>query len=262
MKGDPKRSDLLASVKHVTLSRNRREILKDINLAIQPGRVVTVIGPNGAGKSTLVKVILGLITPSQGQLWRRPGLSVGYVPQKLNMDPVLPLSVHRLMTLTKRASRDEVHKALTETGVAQRIDSAVHGLSGGEFQRVLIARALLRRPDLLVLDEPVQGVDFVGEAALYKLISEIRDRRGCGILMVSHDLHVVMGATDWVVCLNRKICCEGEPERVIQHPEYAEMFGHQASSFAVFPHHETSHADDPLDEAVCDEPVTHGRSAL
>ena len=174
----------------------------------------------------------------RGTVTRQPGLRIGYLPQRLPVDPVLPLTVARLMTLTVRRSRDAVRSALTETGVAHLIDAPVQALSGGEFQRVLLARALVRDPALLVLDEPVQGVDFAGEAALYELIGEIRRKRGCGILMVSHDLHVVMAATDRIICLNRHVCCDGTAETVGRHPEYIRLFGARAAqALAVYTHH-------------------------
>jgi zinc transport system ATP-binding protein len=213
-------------------------VLADVGLAVGVNEIVTVIGPNGAGKTTLVKVILGLLQPDTGTVWRRPGLSVGYVPQRLAIDPILPLTVARLMTLTVRKSRDAVIAALAETGVAGLVDAAVSTLSGGELQRVMLARALIRNPDLLVLDEPVQGVDFAGEAALYDLIAKIRRRHGCGVLMVSHDLHVVMAATDRVLCLNHHVCCAGAPDAVSRHPEYLRLFGRElARTFAMYEHH-------------------------
>jgi zinc transport system ATP-binding protein len=213
-------------------------ILDTIDISVASGEIVTVIGPNGAGKTTLLRVLLGLLKPSDGTVERRPGLRVGYLPQRMQIDPVLPLSVGRLMTLTQRSDAGAIGAALAETGVSHLWNAQVSTLSGGELQRVLLARALLRDPDLLALDEPVRGVDFAGEAALYELISGIRDRRGCGVLMISHDLHVVMAATDRIVCLNRHVCCAGTPEAVSRHPEYARLFGPRAASaLAVYTHH-------------------------
>jgi zinc transport system ATP-binding protein len=228
----------LASAFAVSVRFGSRTVLQRIDLAVGPGEIVTLVGPNGAGKTTLVRLILGLLQPTEGRIWRRPGLRIGYLPQRIALDPVLPLTVRRLMTLTRRLSRLEIGRALGETGVGHLARASVHDLSGGELQRVLLARALALDPDLLVLDEPVQGVDFAGEADLYRLIAEIRRRRGCGVLMVSHDLHVVMAATDRVICLNHHVCCAGTPETVGRHPEYARLFGPRAAqAFGVYTHH-------------------------
>ncbi|NQW09858.1 MAG: metal ABC transporter ATP-binding protein [Alphaproteobacteria bacterium] len=229
--------------------------IRGIDLDLVAGQVVTVMGPNGAGKTTLIRAILGLIAADEGRVERRADLTVGYVPQRLVIDRVLPLTVRRLMTLTKRVPVAKIHDALAMTGVADRLDTPVQGLSGGEFQRVLLARAIAAEPDLLVLDEPVQGVDYAGEAALYALIAEIRDRLGCGILMVSHDLHVVMSATDRVVCLNGHICCSGAPKDVAGHPEYRRLFGPDAGAFAVYEHHHDH--DHDLDGSVIGGPEHH-----
>lgn len=224
--------------RQLALTRGRLLTLDRIDIAVRAGEIVTIIGPNGAGKTTLLKVLLGLIAPDGGEVIRRSGLKVGYLPQRLQLDPVLPMSVERLMTLTARRPRAAVIAALAETGVADLVDAAVHSLSGGELQRVLLARALAATPDLLVLDEPVQGVDFTGEAALYELISSLRRNRGCGVLMVSHDLHLVMAATDRVVCLNHHVCCAGSGEAVSRHPEYARLFGPRAAhALAIYTHH-------------------------
>lgn len=214
-----------------------RWLLHDVDLTIGPGEIVTVVGPNGAGKTTLVRALLGLVDADRGSVARRDNLSIGYVPQRLAIDPTLPLTVRRLMTLTKRVSDGKIHEALALTGVTDRLDTPVRALSGGEFQRVLLARAIAAEPGLLVLDEPVQGVDYTGEAALYALIGDIRDRLGCGILMISHDLHIVMAATDRVMCLNHHVCCSGAPKEVAGHPEYRRLFGPDAGAFAVYEHH-------------------------
>ena len=228
----------LIAARSISVAYGPHVILDGIDISIAPGEIVTVIGPNGAGKTTLIRVLLGLLKPSSGTVERRTGVRVGYLPQRMQFDPVLPLQVNRLMNLTQHSSAVAVGAALAETGVAYLRDAQVGTLSGGELQRVLLARALLRDPDLLVLDEPVQGVDFAGEAALYELIGAIRARRGCGVLMISHDLHVVMAATDRIVCLNRHVCCAGTPEAVSRHPEYARLFGRAAATaLAVYTHH-------------------------
>lgn len=227
----------LVRAEGLDLSIGGRRILAHVDLSIGPGEIITLIGPNGAGKSTLVRVLLGLMRPDRGAVERRAGLRVGYLPQKFVIDAVLPLSVSRLMTLTRKAAPAQIEAALAETGVAHLLAAQVQTLSGGELQRVLLARALLSNPDLLVLDEPVQGVDFGGQAELYQLISAIRQRHGCAILMVSHDLHLVMAATDRVLCLNQHLCCAGTPAMVARDPEYLRLFGPRAAqAFALYAH--------------------------
>lgn len=233
----------LVAGRGVHVSFSGQPVLKGVDIEVASGEIVTVIGPNGAGKTTLLRVLIGLIRPDAGTVQRRPGLRVGYLPQRMPIDPVMPLDVGRLMTLTRRAPPADVNKALAETGVEHLRKAPVSALSGGELQRVLLARALLSRPDLLVLDEPVQGVDYAGEAALYQLIGGLRARRGCGVLMISHDLHVVMAATDRVLCLNQHVCCAGTPDAVSRHPEYVRLFGRQAAgALAVYAHrHDHQH---------------------
>lgn len=227
-------------------------VLQGVQLALTAGEIVTLIGPNGAGKTTLVRVVLGLLKPHAGSIWRRERLRIGYMPQKLHVEPTLPLSVLRFLRLVPGVDRARAEAALAEVGAAQVIDSPLQKISGGELQRVLLARALLRRPELLVLDEPVQGVDVAGQAELYRLIGKLRDRYGCGVLMVSHDLHLVMSATDQVVCLNRHVCCHGHPEQVSGDPAFVELFGQDAKSLAIY-HHHHDHSHD-LHGAVVNEP--------
>ncbi|MBL8659279.1 MAG: zinc ABC transporter ATP-binding protein ZnuC [Rhodospirillales bacterium] len=235
---------ILISARDISLRLGRVQILENVAIRVRDGEILSLIGPNGAGKTSLVRVLLGLLPPTSGEIERRPRLRVGYVPQRLAIDPVLPLSVKRLMTLTARRPLAAVRAALAETGVAALLEAPVQALSGGEFQRVLLARALLREPQLLVLDEPVQGVDFAGEAALYELIGAIRERRRCGVLMVSHDLHTVMAATDRVICLNRHVCCAGGPASVGRDPEFVRLFGPRAAAaLGVYAHHH-NHAHD------------------
>lgn len=228
----------LITAENLCVAQGDAIIVDGVDIAVRRGEIVTLIGPNGAGKSTLAKALLGLLPPLSGRIVRAPGLAVGYVPQRFAPDPVLPLSVRRLMTLTRRAGEGEIVAALAETGVAHLVGRDAHDLSGGELQRVLLARCLLGNPDLLILDEPVQGVDFAGETALYGLIGDVRQRRNCGILLISHDLHVVMAAADRVVCFNRHVCCHGPPESVARHPEYERLFGRAAAAgLAVYRHH-------------------------
>jgi len=215
-----------------------RTLISNITLDVSAGEIVTVIGPNGAGKTTLLRLLLGLIPPNEGSVFKKPKLRIGYLPQKINVDPILPLSVSRIMNITGNYSSIQINNALEETGVVSLKEKPIFQLSGGEFQRVMLARALLRSPELLVLDEPVQGVDYMGESELYKLISNLRTRHGCGVLMVSHDLHVVMASTDRVMCLNQHICCEGQPQDVSRHPEYLKLFGlDSGNALAVYSHH-------------------------
>lgn len=216
---------VLIETKAVCLELDSKQILDKVDLRLHKGEIVTLIGPNGAGKSTLVRVILGLIKPDSGEVKLTPKLRIGYMPQRLTIDPVLPLTVRRFLTLAQRCSESKLIEALTEVRAQRLLDSAMQTLSGGETQRVLLARAMLRDPDLLILDEPVQGVDVTGQDELYRLIGTIRKRHGCGILMISHDLHMVMSATDQVVCLNRHVCCSGHPDSVRVDPSYVALFG-------------------------------------
>lgn len=240
------RTSSLLTLENVGLNRGGRWLVRGIDLAVRPGESVTLIGPNGAGKSTTAKIALGLLAPDEGAAERAPGLKVGYVPQKLSIDWTLPLTVRRFMSLTNRVADAEAHVALETVGIRHLADAEVRHLSGGEFQRALLARAIARRPDLLVLDEPVQGVDFSGEIALYELIGDIRRTLGCGILMISHDLHVVMADTDIVVCMNGHVCCQGPPRMVAENPEYLALFGARAAgALAVYEHaHDHTHLPD------------------
>lgn len=215
-----------------------RWLVRGVDLSVSPGEIVTLIGPNGSGKSTTAKLATGVLTPSEGRIGRKPGLSIGYVPQKLAVGRTLPLTVERLMRLTGKHEKTAITRAMERTGIADLANAEVQNLSGGEFQRALLARAILGEPDLLVLDEPVQGVDFSGEVAIYDLIQELRDETGCGVLLISHDLHIVMAATDTVVCLNGHVCCAGSPMSVAANPEYLKLFGARAAeTLAVYQHH-------------------------
>lgn len=241
----------LLQAKGVVKRFGGRTVLDNVDLTVAEREIVTVIGPNGAGKSTLLRILLGLTAPDRGERWIRPGISIGYMPQRLPVDATLPLTVRRFLRLGRprhlvKRSDDALRAALDEVGAAEVLDTAIQSVSGGEFQRVLLARALLRDPALLVLDEPVQGVDVAGQEDLFRLIMAIRDRRGCGVLMVSHDLHLVMVATDTVVCLNHHVCCTGRPEAVRVHPAYLALFGAaRDGELAVYTHHHDHVHDAP-----------------
>ena len=257
-------AEILIEAESLSVTRRGKEILSNAGVRVRAGEIVTLIGPNGAGKTTVVRIVLGLMKPDRGEVFRRPGLVVGYMPQRLHIDPTLPLTVGRFLTLGAQRGRprtlDRTNRVLEEVGAGTIMDTPLEAVSGGEFQRVLLARALLRDPDLLVLDEPSQGIDVTGQADLFGLISRIRDQRGCGVLMVSHDLHLVMAQTDEVICLNHHVCCAGHPETVANDPSYIELFGKQvADSLAVY-HHHHDHAHDadgrmvPLDGPTGDFP--------
>ncbi len=227
----------LVALNDVSVAFDGRAVLENVTLQVAPREIVTLIGLNGSGKTTLVRAILGLLKPDRGTVRLRTGLRVGYTPQRYTVDRTLPLTVARFLTLGAPATRDRIVGLLDELGAGHVVDSQLATVSGGELHRVLLARALLRVPDLLVLDEPVSGVDVAGQADLYRLIARIRDRHGCGVLLVSHDLHLVMAATDTVVCLNHHVCCTGRPATVIRNPEFVSLFGRRtAEALAVYTH--------------------------
>lgn len=220
------------------LNRDGRWLVRGVDLAVHSGEIVTLIGPNGSGKSTTAKMALGITKPDEGRATRLAGLRVGYVPQKIAIDWTMPLHVSRFMRMTGNPGEATIRDALAMTGAEHLLRNELRTLSGGEFQRVMLARALARAPQLLVLDEPVQGVDYAGEAAIYDLIGQIRRERGCGVLLISHDLHVVMASTDRVICLNGHVCCEGTPTDVAASESYQSLFGQRAAAtLAIYQHH-------------------------
>ncbi|MGE0515603.1 MAG: ATP-binding cassette domain-containing protein, partial [Hyphomicrobiaceae bacterium] len=208
-----------------------------VAIHLASGEIVTLIGPNGAGKTSLVRVLLGMETPDAGKIERAAGLVVGYVPQRFDRDSAIPMTVARFLTLAAKVAPARIKHVLDEVGAGHVAQRQLAQLSGGELQRVVLARALVREPKLLVLDEPARGVDHLGEADLYALIGRLRDERGLGVLLVSHDLYVVMAQSDRVLCVNRHICCQGIPETVAQHPEYVRLFGDAARAFGIYQHH-------------------------
>lgn len=243
----------LITATKISLRIGGQQVLSDVDFNIESGEIVTVLGPNGSGKSTLLRALLGILQPQSGELTQMTGLRIGYVPQKLAIDRSLPLTVRRFLSLPKRVSDAEALAALARTGLGPEIARQQLGaLSGGQLQRVLLARALLSQPHLLVLDEATQGLDQPGEAAFYRLIEEIRAQTGAAILMVSHDLHVVMAASDRVVCLNGHVCCEGTPRVVSTAPEYRALFGLGTQGALALYRHEHDH-----DHAGCGHDHSH-----
>ena len=240
-----KNKKILLKVENASFSKNNKCLVKGVSLEVKEGEIVTLIGPNGSGKSTTAKIALGIYKDIEGKVKRFTD-KIGYVPQKISIDWTLPIRVIDFMSLTENPTDEQINIALILTGVEHLRNKNLSDLSGGEFQRVLIARAIAKQPNLLVLDEPVQGVDFKGEIALYELIKKISEELNCGILLISHDLHVVMSATDFVVCLNGHVCCSGTPEAVSKNNEYQELFGDRASSIlSLYEHkHDHTHSQD------------------
>ncbi|CAO96538.1 zinc ABC transporter ATP-binding protein ZnuC [Erwinia tasmaniensis] len=234
----------LIALEKISVNFGQRQVLSNVSLSLEPGRILTLLGPNGAGKSTLVRVVLGLTAPTSGIVQRPVQLRIGYVPQKIHLDATLPLSVGRFMQLRPGVKRSDILPALKRVQAAHLLEFPLQKLSGGEMQRVLLARALLNQPQLLVLDEPTQGVDVNGQVALYDLIDQLRRELNCGVLMVSHDLHLVMAKTDEVLCLNHHICCSGTPEAVSQHPEFISMFGSRGAEQLAIYRHNHNHRHD------------------
>lgn len=234
----------MLTLEEIGVVRNGTVILEDVSLELARGEIVTIVGPNGSGKSTLLRVIIGALAASRGRVIRAENLRIGYVPQRLQIDPTLPMTVKRFMALPHRRRRDDIATALAEAGAEALGERQLSALSGGQLQKVLLARALLERPDLLVLDEANQGLDHRATAEFYRQIDRVRQTLGCAVLMVSHELHVVMKASDRVICLNGTICCQGRPERVAASSAWQSLFGIEArDAMAFYRHTEPGHAE-------------------
>ncbi|MDF1587280.1 metal ABC transporter ATP-binding protein [Marinimicrococcus flavescens] len=236
---------VLVSGRGLVLRRGGRDVLDRVDVEVRAGEIVTLIGPNGAGKTSLVRLLLGLLRPDGGEVRRRAGLKIGYTPQSLHLEPSLPLTVRRFLTLAMAADRRHLLALLARVGLDDVLGRPMSGLSGGELHRVMLARALLREPDLLVLDEPLSGVDINGQAELYALIGRIREETGAGVLIISHDLHLVMARTDRVLCLDGHVCCAGRPLEVARDPVFQRLFGQRlADVVALYRHGEDPHHHD------------------
>ncbi|MDG6774031.1 ATP-binding cassette domain-containing protein [Thiomicrorhabdus sp. ZW0627] len=254
---------LLIKAEHISHQFAQTEVLNNVSLEIHSGEIVTLIGPNGAGKSTLLKILLNLLQPTAGKVTRRSDLNIGFMPQKIQIDPTFPMTVGNFLNLGRpKRNNDtngwkrffnfsahdttEIQEVIDELNIRHLLNQPIQKVSGGQMQRILLARALIREPNLLVLDEPVQGVDLQGQTELYHYINELRKRRNLGILMVSHDLHIVMRNTDQVLCLNQHLCCSGTPQTVSQTPEFIAIFGQAGNELALYEHH---HDHDQCDMA-------------
>ena len=235
----------LIQLNNCGILRNRKWLVRGVSLTVDRGQIVTLIGPNGSGKSTTAKMALGIMKPDEGDNTIKENLKISYVPQKLAIDWSLPLRVLDFMNLIKNYEHTIINEMLTITGIQHLQNEDVRNLSGGEFQRLLMARAIAKKPDFLVLDEPVQGVDYAGEIALYQIIQDIRKNLNCGILLISHNLHVVMSQTNHVICLNGHICCSGEPKSIVKNPEYIKLFGENMDPTLAFYKHEHDHHHHP-----------------
>lgn len=236
----------LITTRDVCLHYGADVVLHDIDFAIGEREIVTLLGPNGSGKSSFLRILIGALKPTAGRVDRSPGLRIGYVPQRLSIDANLPMSVMRFLRLGTRSNAKIMRKWVEQVGISNLLDSQIAQLSGGQLQRVLLTQALLVDPHILILDEATQGLDQQGEAAFYRLIEQVRNEQGCAVVLVSHDLHVVMSASDRVVCLNGHVCCEGTPTIVSAAPEYRALFGlGTEGALALYRHdHDHSHEHD------------------
>jgi zinc transport system ATP-binding protein len=234
----------LISLNSVTIGYGNKVVLRDVDLTVKRGEIITIVGPNGSGKTSMMRALIGALVPTTGSVVRPKAMRVGYVPQKLNIDLSFPITVRRFMSVPKRASAEQVSEAASLVGIEGFLDQQIATLSGGQFQRALLARAIIGTPDLLLLDEPTQGLDQNGAARFYQLITELKAKLDCAIVLVSHDLHVVMSASDRVICLNGHICCEGAPNVVSSAPEYRALFGTGTQGALALYQHQHDHVHD------------------
>ncbi len=237
-------NQILIELNKVSVRKQKKWLIKDISLKVIRGEIITIIGPNGSGKTTTAKVALGIVKPDHGDVKILENLNISYVPQKIIIDWTLPLKVKHFMRLTKKIDNNKILNALKLTETENLYNNEVRTLSGGEFQKVMLARAISKKPDLLILDEPLEGVDYHGEILLYNLIKRIRDEINCGIILISHNLHMVMAATDYVICLNNHVCCSGTPNTVTQNKEYLSLFGPRSLDSKSFYTHKHNHVHD------------------
>jgi len=232
-------SDLLLKIENLSVTIDGKQILDNVSFAIEKGKVVTIIGPNGSGKTTLARCILKLIEPNEGKIWFKPNFRIGYMPQKVSLNPNLPLTIFDFLKLEIKHKIDEelLHNISKEVGINDILLRPLQKISGGEMQRTLLARALLMKPELLILDEPAQGVDINGQVEFYKLIDKLRLEKNITSLIISHDLHMVMKNTDYVICLNHHVCCEGSPSFINQQQDFHKLFSNEAlTNFSVYQH--------------------------
>ena len=237
----------LVQVKDLSVSYGAQKVLSHVSLSVAAGEIVTIVGPNGSGKTSLLRAIIGAVKPIDGHVEHAQGVKLGYVPQRLHIDETLPMTVSRFLKLPGGIARTSIDQALTQAGVPDLTDAQLSKLSGGQFQRVLLARALIGKPDLLLLDEATQGLDQRGSAAFYQQIEQVRQDTGCAVLMISHELHVVMSASDRVICLNGHVCCEGTPAVVASAPEYRALFGTGTGGALAMYRHDHDHGHDHSD---------------
>lgn len=238
----------LISVEDLSVCYGANTVLDHVSMTVEPGEIVTIVGPNGSGKTSLFRAIIGATKPVAGRVLKKPGLKIGYVPQKLHIDPTLPITVERFMRLTNTATHQRCVDALDAAGVPDLLKRQMSQLSGGQFQRVLLARALINRPDVLLLDEATQGLDQRGSASFYQQIESVRRETECAVLMISHELHVVMSASDRVICLNGYVCCQGSPAVVASAPEYRALFGSGTGGALALYRHDHDHRHDRPDD--------------
>jgi zinc transport system ATP-binding protein len=247
----------LVRIEDLEIRYGRHIALRGVDFAIEPGEIVTIVGPNGSGKTSLLRALIGAVHPASGQVTLKPGLRIGYVPQKLHIDPTLPITVERFLRLPGQVTAQACAPALEAAGVPGLAGQQMTALSGGQMQRVMLARALINRPELLLLDEATQGLDQPGTAAFYRRIEQVRQDTGCAVLMISHELHVVMSASDRVICINGHICCEGTPEVVSSAPEYRALFGSGTGGALALYRHDHNHDHDHTHGPGCDHDHDH-----